>query len=148
MADENLQERLGKHLDEVAEAKRKDEEEATKKLQVPRRFRETFHAVSAAKIVPVLERARTPFVARGLDSSVVKKYDVDPPLVALEVPLRGWSVLIYTAFSKTSDIRVSRAFNYYSGSGDEIGRIRLNDITQEIVQGQVDEFIEAAMPMR
>ncbi len=127
MADENLQERLGKHLDEVG------------------RFRETFHAVSAAKIVPVLERARTPFVARGLDSSVVKQYDVDPPLIYLEVPLRGRSLLIYTAFSKTSDIRVSHAFNYYTGSGDEIGRFGLNDITPEIVQGQVDEFIEAAM---
>lgn len=147
MAEKNddLQERLDRHLAKVAEAKRQAEEEATRKREAPKRFADTFHAICAAKIVPTLEEARTPFVKQGLESSVVKKYNEDPPLILLEVELRGSSVLIYTAFKETSDIRVSRAYNYYSGSGDEIGRFGLNDITPEIVQSQVNEFLEVGM---
>ncbi len=141
----DLADRLDEHLGKRGEADRKWEEEERKALEALKRFAETFRAICAEKIVPILEKARTPFENRGLKSNIVEQYDGNPPLIYLEVELRGRSLLIYTAFRKASEIRVSRGYDYYDGSGDEIRRIGLNDITPEIVQSQVNEFLEAGI---
>ena len=147
MADEegDIQERLDRRLEKIREGKRKAAEEEARRIEEPKRFAQTFHAVAAAKIMPVLEKARTPFVKHDVESSVVQQYDMDPPLILLEVALRGVSRLIYTAIMETREIRVSQSFSQYTGAGKEVDRIGLNDITREIVQSQVDEFLEAAL---
>ena len=139
MSEDN--EKLDEFLDQAAKKKAEHEEEAHRRVEGPRLFTDTFLAVAALQIKPVLHTACEPWVKRGLSAEV----DVDDvssnPSVSLVVEPNPHmrAKLIYRARLEDRIILAYRDFG--PGGGEAIGNFGLNDITSEIVQSHVDDFM-------
>lgn len=139
MSEDN--EKLEDFLDKAAKRKAEREEEDRRQVEGPRFFRDTFMAVGASKIKPVLDAACEPWLKRDLTAGVdVDDLSSNPSFTLMVEPhphLRG--ELVYTGQIDDRNVLAYRDFG--PGAGEAVGRFGLNDITRELVQSHVDDFM-------
>ena len=139
MSEDNK--RLEDFLDQAAKRKVEREEEEQRRVEGPRRFKDTFLAVAASKIRPVLDTACEPWLKRGLPAGVdVDDVSSSPSVTLMVEPhpqLRG--ELVYTG--QIDDRKILAYRHFGPGAGEPIGQFGLNDITRDLVQKHVDDFI-------
>lgn len=140
-ASEDRQRELEEFLDKATDEQAARQEGERRRVEGPERFKEIFAAVRASKIAPVLGKACEPWQRRGLPAEVdVDDVSWEPSLSLIVEPhphLRA--ELVYRARTDSRDILAFRDFG--PGAGESLGTFGLNDITRELVQKHVDDFM-------
>ena len=138
-------ERLAKHFERADAVRAAQEKQETQEQEAVRVFLGHVRSRCLGTVKPAMEEAAALFTGPERSADVDVRESEYAFAIALAVAIDGSaSRLTFAANTDTRKVEVSR--NIYGMTGEQVGAHSTEEITGEVVQKHVDDFLGALVP--